>query len=214
MLTIALSKGRILKEILPLLSKVGIEAAEDPSVSRKLILPTNHDDVQLLIVRATDVPTFVQFGSADLGIVGKDTLIEHGGDGLAELLDLNIAACRLSVAAPVGFDYTPTARLRVATKYTRSAEIYYAGLGQQIDLVKLYGSMEIAPLTGLADVIVDLVDTGSTLKANNLVEGEKIYDISSRLIANSASLRTKHSQISDLIDQLGIVVGAVGDTAS
>jgi len=180
MLTIALSKGRILKEILPLLGKVGIQAAEDPSESRKLILPTNQSDVQLLIVRATDVPTFVQFGSADLGIVGKDTLIEHGGDGLAELLDLKIAACRLSVAAP--------------------------NLGQQIDLVKLYGSMEIAPLTGLADVIVDLVDTGGTLKANNLVEGEKICDISSRLIANAASLRTKYAQIADIADQLDVII--------
>ena len=202
MLTIALSKGRILKEILPLLSKVGIDAAEDPSVSRKLILPTNVDDVQLLIVRATDVPTFVQFGSADIGIVGKDTLIEHGGDGLAELLDLQIAACRLSVAAPIGYEPKPTAKLRVATKYTRSAEMYYANLGQQIDLVKLYGSMEIAPLTGLADVIVDLVDTGSTLKANNLIEGEKICDISSRLIANAASLRTKYDQIAKIADQI------------
>ena len=207
MLTIALSKGRILKEILPLLSKVGIRAAEDPSESRKLILPTNHDDIQLLIVRATDVPTFVQFGSADLGIVGKDTLIEHGGDGLAELLDLKIAACRLSVAAPKDFEYDATRRLKVATKYTRSAEMYYAELGQQIDLVKLYGSMEIAPLTGLADVIVDLVDTGGTLKANNLLEGEKIYDISSRLIANAASLRTKYDQIAGIADQLGIIVG-------
>ena len=202
MLTIALSKGRILKEILPLLGQVGIEAAEDPSVSRKLILPTNLNDVQLLVVRATDVPTFVQFGSADIGIVGKDTLIEHGGDGLAELLDLQIAACRLSVAAPIGYEYRPSAKLRVATKYTRSAEMYYASLGQQIDLVKLYGSMEIAPLTGLADVIVDLVDTGNTLKANNLIEGEKICDISSRLIANAASLRTKYEQIAKIADQL------------
>ncbi len=209
MLTIALSKGRILKEILPLLAKVGIEAAEDPFESRKLILPTNLDDVQLLIVRATDVPTFVQFGSADIGIVGKDTLIEHGGDGLAELLDLGIAACRLAVAAPVGFEHNPSSRLKVATKYTRSAENYYASLGQQIDLVKLYGSMEIAPLTGLADVIVDLVDTGSTLKANNLVEGEKIYDISSRLIANAASLRTKYAQIAQITDQLEPIVNAV-----
>ncbi|MGH1426714.1 MAG: ATP phosphoribosyltransferase [Arenicella sp.] len=208
MLTIALSKGRILKEILPLLEKVGIQAAEDPFESRKLILPTNQDDVQLLIVRATDVPTFVQFGSADIGIVGKDTLIEHGGDGLAELLDLGIAACRLAVAAPAGFEYQPSARLRVATKYTRSAENYYAGLGQQIDLVKLYGSMEIAPLTGLADVIVDLVDTGSTLKANNLVEGDKVCDISSRLIANSASLRTKYAQIAAISDQLEPIVSA------
>ena len=202
MLTIALSKGRILKEILPLLAKVGIEPAEDPSVSRKLILPTNQADVQLLIVRATDVPTFVQFGSADIGIVGKDTLIEHGGDGLAELLDLGIAKCRLSVAKPKGFEQQPSQKLRVATKYTRSAEMYYASLGQQIDLIKLYGSMEIAPLTGLSDVIVDLVDTGNTLKANNLLEGEKICDISSRLIANSASLRTKHSQISRILDEL------------
>ncbi len=202
MLTIALSKGRILKEILPLLSNVGIEPSEDPSVSRKLILETNQDSVQLLIVRATDVPTFVQFGSADIGIVGKDTLIEHGGDGLAELLDLGIAKCRLSVAAPADFEQKMSSKLRVATKYTRSAEMYYASLGQQIDLIKLYGSMEIAPLTGLSDVIVDLVDTGNTLKANNLVEGEKIYDISSRLIANSASLRTKYSQIAEIVDQL------------
>lgn len=212
MLTIALSKGRILEEILPLLAKVGIEAAENPFESRKLILPTNAGDVQLLIVRATDVPTFVQFGSADIGIVGKDTLIEHGGDGLAELLDLRIAACRLSVAAPIGFEYKPSSRLKVATKYTRSAENYYASLGQQIDLVKLYGSMEIAPLTGLADVIVDLVDTGNTLKANNLVEGEKIYDISSRLIANSASLRTKYAQIARITDQLEPIVNVLDVT--
>ena len=165
--------------------------------------------MQLLIVRATDVPTFVQFGSADIGIVGKDTLIEHGGDGLAELLDLKIAACRLSVAAPVGYEPKPTAKLRVATKYTRSAEMYYASLGQQIDLVKLYGSMEIAPLTGLSDVIVDLVDTGNTLKANNLVEGEKIYDISSRLIANAASLRTKYARIAKIVDQLDENLNAI-----
>lgn len=209
MLTIALSKGRILKEILPLLAKVGIEAAEDPFESRKLILPTNAADIQLLIVRATDVPTFVQFGSADIGIVGKDTLIEHGGDGLAELLDLGIAACRLAVAAPAGFEHNPSTRLKVATKYTRSAENYYASLGQQIDLVKLYGSMEIAPLTGLADVIVDLVDTGGTLKANNLVEGERIYDISSRLIANAASLRTKYAQIAQITDQLEPIVNTM-----
>jgi ATP phosphoribosyltransferase len=206
MITIALSKGRILKEILPLLAQVGIEPTEDPFESRKLILPTHSGDVQLLIVRATDVPTFVQFGSADIGIVGKDTLIEHGGDGLAELLDLKIAACRLAVAAPAGYEYDSSTRLRVATKYVRSAESYFAGLGKQIDLIKLYGSMEIAPLTGLADIIVDLVDTGSTLKANNLVEGEKIYDISSRLIANAASLRTKHDAISDVVDQLSLVL--------
>jgi len=208
MITIALSKGRILKEILPLLAAAKITPIEDPFESRKLIFATNQDDVQLLIVRATDVPTFVQFGSADIGIVGKDTLIEHGGDGLAELLDLKIAACRLSVAAPEGFVPDLTKRLRVATKYTRSAEQYYAGLGQQIDLVKLYGSMEIAPLTGLADVIVDLVDTGSTLKANKLVEGEKIYEISSRLIANAASLRTKHDKIAGITEQLESMVNA------
>ena len=206
MITIALSKGRILKEILPLLASVGIEAAEDPFESRKLILPTNSPETQLLIVRATDVPTFVQFGSADIGIVGKDTLIEHGGDGLAELLDLKIAACRLSVAAPKGFQHDPSTRLRVATKYVRSAESYFASLGKQIDLIKLYGSMEIAPLTGLADIIVDLVDTGGTLKANNLVEQEKICDISSRLIANAASLRTKHSAISTITDKLSDVL--------
>lgn len=206
MITIALSKGRILKEILPFLARIGIQPEENPHESRKLIFATNQNNVRLLIVRATDVPTFVQFGSADIGIVGKDTLIEHGGDGLAELLDLKIAACRLSVAAPKGFKQGLTKRLRVATKYTRSAEQYYAGLGQQIELIKLYGSMEIAPLTGLADVIVDLVDTGGTLKANDLVEGEKVCDISSRLIANAASLRTQYEQISHIVEQLESIV--------
>lgn len=208
MITIALSKGRILEEILPLLAKVSIEPIEDPFESRKLILPTQSGDVQLLIVRATDVPTFVQFGSADIGIVGKDTLIEHGGDGLAELLDLKIAACRLSVAAPAGYQYDASARLRVATKYVRSAENYFASLGKQIDLIKLYGSMEIAPLTGLADIIVDLVDTGGTLKANGLVESEKICDISSRLIVNAASLRTKHAAVSAITDQLSVILNS------
>lgn len=211
---IALSKGRILKQTLPLLEQVGLRPAEDPNVSRKLILPTNRDDVEFVILRATDVPTYVQFGSADLGVVGKDSLMEHGGDGLAELLDLQISPCRMVVAAHR--DYQPpanTRRLRVATKYVNIAERYYQSQGQQVELVKLYGSMELAPLVGLADKIVDLVETGNTLKANNLVEQKTIADISCRLIANAASLRVSHKAIAELSDKLATVVAGNQATA-
>ena len=207
MIRIALSKGRILKQTLPLLEQIGLLPAEDPSESRKLILPTNRDDVEFVILRATDVPTYVQFGSADLGIVGKDGLMEHGGDGVAELLDLQISRCRMMVAAHRDYqDPEQPRRLRVATKYVKIAEQYYASKGEQVELIKLYGSMELAPLVGLADKIVDLVETGNTMRANNLEEQEHIVDISCRLIANVASLRVKHTALSEISEQLTDVV--------
>lgn len=207
MIRIALSKGRILKQTLPLLEKIGLSPAEDPNESRKLILPTNQADVEFVILRATDVPTYVQFGSADIGVVGKDGLMEHGGEGLAELLDLNIACCRMMVAAHRDYEEQGEShRLRIATKYVNIAEQYYASKGEQVELVKLYGSMELAPLVGLADKIVDLVETGSTMRANNLVEQEHIADISCRLIANVASLRVKHARLSEISSQLEAVV--------
>ena len=207
MIRIALSKGRILKQTLPLLEEIGLSPAEDPNESRKLILPTNKADVEFVILRATDVPTYVQFGSADIGVVGKDGLMEHGGEGLAELLDLQIAKCRMMVAAHRDYqEQGESHRLRIATKYVNIAEQYYASKGEQVELVKLYGSMELAPLVGLADKIVDLVETGSTMRANNLVEQEHIADISCRLIANVASLRVKHSRISEISSQLEAVV--------
>lgn len=207
MIRIALSKGRILKQTLPLLEGIGLSPAEDPNASRKLILPTNKADVEFVILRATDVPTYVQFGSADIGVVGKDGLMEHGGEGLAELLDLKIACCRMMVAAHRDYqEKGESHRLRIATKYVNIAEQYYASKGEQVELVKLYGSMELAPLVGLADKIVDLVETGSTMRANNLVEQEHIADISCRLIANVASLRVKHSRISEISSQLEAVV--------
>lgn len=203
-ITLALSKGRIFDETLPLLRAAGIEVLEDPEKSRKLILPTNQPDVRVVLVRATDVPTYVENGGADLGVTGKDTLIEHGGQGLYQPLDLNIARCRVSVAVRADFDYASAvrqgSRLRVATKYTTIAREFFASKGVHVDLIKLYGSMELAPLTGLADAIVDLVSTGNTLKANHLVEVERIMDISSRLVVNQAALKLKQARLRPLID--------------
>jgi ATP phosphoribosyltransferase len=207
-LTLALSKGRIFEETLPLLRAAGIEVTEDPETSRKLILPTNRPHVRVVLVRATDVPTYVQHGGADVGVAGKDVLLEHvaasSGGGLYQPLDLNIARCRMSVATRHDFDYAAAvkqgSRIRVATKYTHVARQHFSDKGVHVDLIKLYGSMELAPLTGLADAIVDLVSTGSTLKANQLVEVEKIMDISSRLVVNQAALKLKREPIRALID--------------
>ncbi|MFZ4552665.1 MAG: ATP phosphoribosyltransferase [Aquabacterium sp.] len=203
MITLALSKGRIFEETLPLLAAAGIEVAEDPEKTRKLILPTNRPDVRVVLVRATDVPTYVEYGGADIGVAGKDVLIEHGGENLYQPLDLNIAKCHMSVAVRSDFDYAAAvkqgSRIRVATKYTTIAREHFANKGVHVDLIKLYGSMELAPLTGLADAIVDLVSTGNTLRANNLVEVEQIMSISSRLVVNQASLKLKREPIRALI---------------
>jgi ATP phosphoribosyltransferase len=211
-ITLALSKGRIFDETLPLLKAAGIDVAEDPEKSRKLIVGTSRPGLRIVIVRATDVPTYVQHGGADLGVVGLDTVLEHGGDGLYQPLDLRIARCRMSVAARADFDYAGAARqgsrIRVATKYTRIARQHFADKGVHVDLIKLYGSMELAPLTGLADAIVDLVSTGSTLKANQLVEVEQIMPISARLVVNQAALKLKREPIRALIDALGQAAGA------
>lgn len=211
MITLALSKGRIFEETLPLLKAAGIEVLEDPEKSRKLILPTNNPEVRVVIVRATDVPTYVQYGGADIGVAGKDILNEHGGQGLYQPLDLKIAKCRMSVAVRADFDYAAAikqgSRLRVATKYTGCARDHFAEKGVHVDIIKLYGSMELAPLTGLADAIVDLVSTGSTLKANNLVEVEQIMQISSRLVVNQAALKTKREPIRRIIDAFAAAVG-------
>lgn len=209
-ITIALSKGRIFDETLPLLAAADIVPADDPETSRKLIIGTNRPDVRIVIVRASDVPTYVQYGAADLGIAGKDVLLEHGGAGLYQPLDLEIAKCRMSVAVPKGFDYLQAvrrgARLRVATKYINTAREHFAGKGVHVDLIKLYGSMELAPLAGLAEAIVDLVSSGGTLKANNLVEVEQIMPISSRLIVNQASLKVKREQLQPVIDTFAAAV--------
>jgi ATP phosphoribosyltransferase len=206
-ITLALSKGRIFEETLPLLKAAGIEVLEDPEKSRKLILPTQRDDVRVVLVRATDVPTYVQYGGADLGVAGKDILIEHGGQGLYQPLDLGIAKCRVSVAVRDDFDYAAAvkqgSRIRVATKYTAIARQHFADKGVHVDLIKLYGSMELAPLTGLADAIVDLVSTGKTLKANRLVEVEQIMAISSRLVVNQAALKLKREPLRRLIEAFG-----------
>lgn len=206
MITIALSKGRIFEETLPLLAAAGIVPLENPEQSRKLIIGTSRPDVRVVIVRASDVPTYVQYGAADLGIAGKDVLIEHGGTGLYQPLDLKIAKCRMCVATPAGFDYAAAvrrgARLRVATKYINTAREHFAAKGVHVDLIKLYGSMELAPLAGLADAIVDLVSSGGTLKANNLVEVEDIMPISSRLIVNQASLKMKRGLLQPVIDSI------------
>lgn len=203
-LTLALSKGRIFEETLPLLEAAGIRVTEDPEKSRKLILATNDPDVRVIIVRASDVPTYVQYGAADFGVAGKDVLFEHGGAGLYQPIDLGIAKCRMSVAVSVGFDYATAvrqgARLRVATKYTETARQHFASKGVHIDLIKLYGSMELAPLVGLSDVIVDLVSTGNTLRANNLVEVEEIMDISSRLVVNQAALKLKRERLQPILE--------------
>jgi len=211
MITLALSKGRIFEETLPLLRAAGIEVLEDPEKSRKLILATNLPDVRVLVVRATDVPTYVQYGGADMGITGKDTLLEHGGDGLYQPLDLQIAKCRISVAVRADFDYAfaikQGSRLRVATKYVAISREFFATKGVHVDLIKLYGSMELAPLVGLADAIVDLVSTGNTLKANHLIEVEHIMDISSRLVVNQAALKLKQAPIRKIIDAFASAVG-------
>lgn len=203
-ITIALSKGRIFDETLPLLAAAGIVPSENPETSRKLIIDTNNPDVRVVIVRASDVPTYVQYGAADLGVTGKDVLIEHGGEGLYAPLDLKIAKCRMMVAVPEGFDYAHAVRqgnrLKVASKYTKIAREHFASKGVHIDLIKLYGSMELAPLAGLADAIVDLVSTGGTLKANKLVAVEHIVDISSRLVVNQASLKVKRDTLQPIID--------------
>jgi len=203
-ITLALSKGRIFDETLPLLEAAGIEVAEDPEKSRKLIIGTNRADVRVVLVRASDVPTYVQYGGADLGVTGKDTLIEHGGSGLYQPLDLKIAQCRMSVATRADFDYANAvkqgSRIRVATKYTLTARQHFADKGVHVDVIKLYGSMELAPLTGLADAIVDLVSSGNTLKANHLVEVEEIMKISARLVVNQAALKLKREPIRAIID--------------
>jgi ATP phosphoribosyltransferase len=219
MITLALSKGRIFDETLPLLKAAGIEVLDDPEKTRKLILATNRPDMRVVLVRASDVPTYVQYGGADLGITGKDTLIEFASDwggstgaaGLYQPLDLKIAKCRISVAVRDGFDYAAAvrqgSRLTVATKYVAIARDFFATKGVHVDLIKLYGSMELAPLTGLADAIVDLVSTGATLKANQLVEVEHIMDISSRLVVNQAALKLKQMPIRRIIDTFAAVVG-------
>ena len=203
-ITLALSKGRIFEETLPLLAAAGVVPADDPDKSRKLIIETSRPDVRLIIVRASDTPTYVQYGAADLGIAGKDVLLEHGGAGLYQPLDLKIARCRMCVAVPNGFDYAAAvqrgARLRVATKYIHTAREHFAAKGVHVDLIKLYGSMELAPLTCLADAIVDLVSSGGTLRANNLQEVEEIMQISSRLIVNQAALKMKREILQPVID--------------
>jgi len=220
MITLALSKGRIFDETVPLLKAAGIEVLDDPEKTRKLILATNQPDVRVVLVRATDVPTYVQYGGADLGITGLDTLLEHGMEwggaassaGLYQPLDLQIAKCRISVAVRQGYDYAGAvrrgSRLTVATKYVGIARDFFAAKGVHVDLIKLYGSMELAPLTGLADAIVDLVSTGNTLKANQLVEVEHIMDISSRLVVNQAALKLKREPIRRIIDAFAGAVAA------
>ncbi|MEP7085609.1 MAG: ATP phosphoribosyltransferase [Betaproteobacteria bacterium] len=210
MITIALSKGRIFEETLPLLAAAGIVPAEDPEASRKLIIATSRPDTRIIIVRASDVPTYVQYGAADLGVAGKDVLLEHAGDGLYQPLDLEIARCRMMVAAPRGFDYAAAvqsgARLRVATKYVQTAREHFAAKRMHVDLIKLYGSMELAPLVGLADAIVDVVSSGNTLRANDLVPVEEIVAISSRLIVNQAALKLKHGELQGILDTLRTAV--------
>ncbi|NBP97227.1 MAG: ATP phosphoribosyltransferase [Burkholderiaceae bacterium] len=203
MLTLALSKGRIFEETAPVLAKAGIRPLEDPEQSRKLIIPTSNSEVQIIIVRASDVPTYVQFGAADFGVAGLDVLLEKGSDGLYVPIDLGIARCRMAVAVKNGFDYAAAvrqgSRLRVATKYVNCAREHFANKGVHIDTIHLYGSMELAPLVGLADAIVDLVSTGNTLRANNLIEVESIADISARLIVNQASFKRKRAQLQKIL---------------
>jgi len=207
LLTIALSKGRIFQETLPLLAAAGVVPIDDPETSRKLILDTNQPEVKLVIIRATDVPTYVQYGAADLGVAGKDVLLEHGGEGLYEPLDLQIARCRLMVAGDP--HHQPRlSRLRIATKYVNATRRWFADQGRQVEVIKLYGSMELAPLVGLADYIVDVVDTGNTLKANGLVPLEHIADISSRLIINKAAMKMKHARIKAIMERMAAAVSA------
>lgn len=211
-IAIALSKGRTLAETLPLLARAGVVPAEDPEASRKLIVATLRSDVSLVMLRAQDVPTYVQHGAADIGVAGKDVLLEHGGEGLYQPLDLRVGRCRLVVATKRGYDWTGTvqrgARIRVASKYVNTAREHFAAKGMHVDLIKLYGSMELAPLVGLADAIVDLVSTGNTLKANDLVAVEEILTITSRLILNPAALKLKRERIKPLIDALAAAVAA------
>jgi len=210
-ITIALSKGRIFEETLPMLAAAGIRPLEDPEQSRKLIIGTSRPDVRLVVVRASDTPTYVQYGAAELGIAGKDVLLEHGGEGLYQPLDLRIAACRMCVAAPDNYDYAGNvrkgARVRVATKYMQIAREHFAAKGVHVDLIKLYGSMELAPLVGLADAIVDLVSTGSTLRANNLRVVEEIVPISARLIVNQAALKLQRDAMQKILDAFAKAVG-------
>jgi len=216
-ITIALSKGRIFEETAPLLAAAGIRVAEDPERSRKLILPTNRSDVRILIVRASDVPTYVQHGAADLGIAGRDVLMEHGGAGLYQPLDLGIARCRMMVAVPEGFDYALAvkqgARLRVATKYLRTASEHFAAKGVHVELIKLYGSMELAPLVGLADAIVDLVSSGNTLRANHLVAVEEIAPVSARLVVNQAALKLRRPLLQPVIEAFATAVRTAAEAA-
>ncbi|AFI83525.1 ATP phosphoribosyltransferase [Methylophaga nitratireducenticrescens] len=205
MITLALSKGRIFEETLPLLKAAGIEPLDDPEKSRKLILETNLPDVRLIIVRASDVPTYVEYGGADLGVAGKDVLMEHPEAELYEPVDLNIARCKLMTAGKKDAE-EPQGRLKVATKFVESTKRFYAEQGQQVEIIKLYGSMELAPLVGMADRIVDVVDTGNTLRANGLIPMEHIADISSRLVVNKASMKTKHVRIQQFIEQIRIAV--------
>lgn len=209
-ITLALSKGRIFDETLPLLEAAGIKPLDDPEASRKLVLATNRSDVKIIIVRASDVPTYVQYGAADVGIAGKDVLLEHGGEGLYQPLDLRIARCRMMVAVANDFDYESAvkqgARLRVATKYVNTAREHFGNKGVHVDLIKLYGSMELAPLVGLSEAIVDLVSSGSTLKANNLKAVEEIMPISSRLIVNQAALKLKRSSVQPMLDAFSAAV--------
>ena len=209
-----MSKGRIFEETLPLLSAAGVIPSEDPESSRKLVIGTNRDDVQLAIVRASDTPTYVQYGAADVGVAGKDVLMEHGGGGLYQPLDLKIARCRMMVAVPEDFDYLHAvrqgARLRVATKYMKTAREHFAAKGVHVDLIKLYGSMELAPILGLADAIVDLVSSGQTLKANRLKAVEEIEPISSRLVVNQAALKLKREQLQPLLDAFARAVNSNG----
>ncbi|CAK0779916.1 ATP phosphoribosyltransferase [Gammaproteobacteria bacterium] len=210
MLTLALSKGRILQETLPLLADMGIVPNEDPKHSRRLILETSREGVHLIVIRAADVPTYVEYGAADLGVAGKDVLMEHNGNGLYEPLDLGIARCRLMVA---GRPETPShsSRLRIATKYPAITRAWYATRGEQVEVIKLYGSMELAPLVGLADYIVDLVDTGNTLRANGLVPLEHIADISTRLVVNKAAMKMKHVALGSFIAEMGAILARRGE---
>ena len=212
MITLALSKGRIFDETRPLLAAAGIAPVADPETSRKLIIGTADPGLRIVVVRASDVPTYVQYGAADFGVAGKDVLMEHGGSGLYQPLDLGISRCRLCVAVPVGFDYLSAvrrgARLRVATKYVQTAREHFAAKGVHVDVIKLYGSMELAPLAGLADVIVDLVSSGSTLQANQLVEVEEIAPISARLIVNQSALKLTRARLMPLVDRLAQAVAA------
>jgi ATP phosphoribosyltransferase len=209
-LTLALAKGRTFDETLPLLARAGIAPAEDPETSRKLVIESNRPGLRFLIVRSTDVPTYVEYGAADLGVAGKDVLLEHGGEGLYQPLDLGIGRCTMVVAARRDFDYAGAVkrggRLKVATKYVTTAREHFAGKGLHVDLIRLYGSMELAPLMGLADAIVDLVSTGNTLKANDLVAVEEIRPISSRLIVNPAALKLKREQVQPLIEAIAAAV--------